>query len=88
LAEHFIIFQLIGDSKVSKMAEKYNKSTSQILLRWGLQHGLVVIPKSSSDARIEENFALFDFDISAEDMQTLDAMNEDWHCTWDPTDIP
>eukprot|EP00475_Leptophrys_vorax_P041073 TRINITY_DN7715_c0_g1_i4.p1 TRINITY_DN7715_c0_g1~~TRINITY_DN7715_c0_g1_i4.p1 ORF type:complete len:278 (+),score=78.79 TRINITY_DN7715_c0_g1_i4:160-993(+) len=80
--------RLLRDVSVVKMAEKYKKTTSQVLLRWGLQHGLVVIPKSSSDERIEENFNLFDFEISADDMQALDDMNEDWHCTWDPTDIP
>jgi diketogulonate reductase-like aldo/keto reductase len=61
------------------------KSTAQILIRWALQHGLVVIPKSSSRRRIIENADVFDFEISPEDMQLLDSFNENFRTCWDPT---
>jgi diketogulonate reductase-like aldo/keto reductase len=59
-----------------EIARKYNKSAAQILVRWGLQHGYVEIPKSSKKARIQENAKVWDFNIEDEDMQALDAMDE------------
>jgi diketogulonate reductase-like aldo/keto reductase len=64
------------------------KSTAQKLIRWALQHGLVVIPKSADRRRIFENADVFDFEISAEDMQLLDSFNEDLRTCWDPTNAP
>ena len=64
------------------------KSTAQILIRWAIQHNLVVIPKSANAARIRENADVFDFAITVEDMRTLDGFNEDLHTSWDPTNAP
>ena len=64
------------------------KSTAQILIRWALQHGLVVIPKSANRARVFENADVFDFEISAEDMRLLDGFNENLRTCWDPTNAP
>jgi diketogulonate reductase-like aldo/keto reductase len=64
------------------------KSTAQILIRWALQHGLVVIPKSADRRRIFENADVFDFEISAEDMWVLDRFNENLRTCWDPTHAP
>ncbi|HZA55118.1 MAG TPA: aldo/keto reductase [Candidatus Udaeobacter sp.] len=64
------------------------KSTAQILIRWALQHGLVVIPKSANRGRIFENADVFDFEISAEDMRVLDRFNENLRTCWDPTHAP
>lgn len=61
------------------------KSTAQILIRWALQHGLVVIPKSVGRAHIMENADVFDFEISDEDMRLLDGFNENLRTCWDPT---
>ena len=57
------------------------------MIRWGLQHGLVVIPKSTRPERIKENSEVFDFEISSADMSTL-LFSEDLHTVWDPTDEP
>ena len=59
-----------------------------MMIRWSLQHGLVVIPKSAKPERIRENSEVFDFQISAADMSKLDALNEDLRTDWDPTDQP
>lgn len=56
------------------MAEKYNKTVAHICIRWCLQHGLVPLPKSVTPSRIADNTNVFDFQISAEDMAVIDAM--------------
>jgi diketogulonate reductase-like aldo/keto reductase len=64
------------------------KSTAQILIRWALQHGLAVIPKSANRGRIFENADVFDFEITLEDMQLLDRFNENLRTCWDPSNAP
>jgi len=64
------------------------RSTAQILIRWALQHRLVVIPKSAKRERIFENADVFDFEITKEDMQLLDGFNENLRTCWDPTNAP
>jgi diketogulonate reductase-like aldo/keto reductase len=59
-----------------------------VLLRWGLQQNLIILPKSTSPARIAENAALFDFALGVEEMEQLAGL-EDGHVTgWDPRRIP
>jgi diketogulonate reductase-like aldo/keto reductase len=72
--------------KLSRRSE--TKSTAQILIRWALQHGLMVIPKSANRRRIFENADVFYFEISAADMQLLDRLNENLRTCWDPTHAP
>ena len=71
-----------------EIAKRYNKSSAQVLIRWGLQHNLIVLPKSANKDRIIENASVFDFIISEEDMKTLDGFNENLRTCWDPTDAP
>ena len=71
---------------VLEVAKGYSKSPAQVLIRWSLQHGLVVIPKSARPERIKENSEVFDFEISAADMARLDSLGENLHTDWDPTD--
>lgn len=75
----------LRDPRLTEIARKYGKTPAQILIRWCLQHEVVVIPKSSNPQRIRENADVYDFEISAEDMCRLDAFDERYHCTWDPT---
>jgi diketogulonate reductase-like aldo/keto reductase len=70
-------------SRLTRVSE--TKSTAQILIRWALQHGLVVIPKSANRKRIFENADVFDFEITAQDMEILDGFNENLRTCWDPT---
>lgn len=80
--------QKLNDPKLLTIAQKYNKSTAQLLIRWGLQQGFVTIPKSSNRDRIAENAQVFDFEISDEDMATLEGFNENQTVTWDPKHEP
>jgi diketogulonate reductase-like aldo/keto reductase len=66
----------LSDARITAIAEKYHKSNAQILLRWNLQHGNVVIPKSTHKERIQENIALFDFSLTDEDMRAIDMLDE------------
>jgi diketogulonate reductase-like aldo/keto reductase len=58
------------------VAKKYGKTPAQVLIRWSLQHGMVVIPKSIHEDRIRENSQVFDFNLESEDMRLLDSLNE------------
>lgn len=69
-------------------ARRYAKTPAQVLIRWSLQHGIVVIPKSVKPERIHENSEVFDFNISEADMRKLDSLNEDLRTCWDPTGVP
>jgi diketogulonate reductase-like aldo/keto reductase len=73
---------------VAGIAQRAGRSPAQVLLRWGLQHGLVVLPKSTRAERIAENAAVFDFELSAEEMARLDALEEGLVTGWDPRDAP
>ncbi len=64
------------------------KSPAQILIRWCLQHGLVVIPKSAQPEHIKENSQVFDFQLDAKAMDRLDGLNEQFRVAWDPSDMP
>ncbi|GAB7339099.1 hypothetical protein MBLNU457_5751t1 [Dothideomycetes sp. NU457] len=64
---------LASDKTLAKIAEKYGKTTAQVLLVWGLQRGTSVIPKSVTESRIQKNFEL-DFELSDEDMKALSSL--------------
>jgi diketogulonate reductase-like aldo/keto reductase len=61
---------------LQELAEKYGKTPAQIVLRWDLQHGVVTIPKSVNPDRIKANADVFDFELSAEDMARIDALDK------------
>jgi diketogulonate reductase-like aldo/keto reductase len=65
----------LSDKTVRLVAERAGRTPAQVLLRWCLQHGLPVIPKSTRRARIEENAQIFDFALSDEDMAALDSLD-------------
>lgn len=65
---------ILQNETVISIASSHKKSAAQIILRWHIQHGLVVIPKSVHAHRIHENFDVFDFELSADQMAVLDAI--------------
>lgn len=76
-----------GNIVIEKLANKYGKTSAQVLLRWSLQHGCVAIPKSVHKQRIEENISIFNFELSEEDMKLLDGLNNSIHLAPDPTNL-
>lgn len=78
----------LRDRRLAEVGERYGKTVAQVLIRWALQRGTVVIPKSSNLGRIEENAGVFDFSLSAGDMAALDALDANLRTSWDPTDAP
>ncbi len=78
----------INDPRLAEIGVEYSKTPAQILIRWVLQHGVRVIPKSSNKGRILENINVFDFSISEEDMETLNSFSDRYVSSWDPTDTP
>jgi 2,5-diketo-D-gluconate reductase A len=66
----------LDDDVLAQVAARYEKSPAQILIRWNLQQGSVPIPKANRKNHLEENINVFDFEISDEDMKTLNDLNE------------
>lgn len=69
-SEHF------NNSVIKELATKYNKSSAQIILRWQLQAGYIAIPGSSNPNHIAENYNVFDFELSSEDMELIINLNK------------
>lgn len=65
---------VLSSDLVQTLAEKYNRSSAQICLRWCLQHKVIPLPKSSTVERMRQNLDIFDFDLSKEDMNAIDHM--------------
>ncbi len=74
--------------KIQTIAREHRGTPAQVLIRWALQHSLAVIPKSVHRDRILENSRVFDFTLSAENMEVLDSLNENYRTCWDPTNVP
>jgi methylglyoxal/glyoxal reductase len=66
----------LNHPNILELAKKYNKTPAQVLIRWSLQHNVIVIPKSIHEARIKENSQVFDFQLEPKDMKLLDSLNE------------
>ncbi|EXJ70712.1 uncharacterized protein A1O5_05702 [Cladophialophora psammophila CBS 110553] len=77
----------LNDETIVSLAQKYGKTPAQIVLRWGLQKGLVVIPKSDRETRIIENKQILGWEISHEDIEVIDGLDEGQKANlgeWDP----
>lgn len=74
----------LENKKMEEIAEKYNKTTAQLLLRWNIQQGIIPIPKSKNEQRLQHNIDVFDFEITKEDMEELNHMNENHRTSFDP----
>ena len=62
---------MINESLFTKLAQKYNKTNVQIILRWHIQEGTIVFPRSTNPVHIKENFEIFDFELSEDEMNEI-----------------
>ncbi|SOC24322.1 diketogulonate reductase-like aldo/keto reductase [Ureibacillus xyleni] len=76
--------QLLDNDTLKDIANKYNKTVAQVILRWDLQNGVITIPKSTKEKRIVENASIFDFELTKEDMIIIDGLNENLRVGPDP----
>ena len=66
---------VLDDPEIGAGAEKLGRTPAQVVLRWHIQHGYIVFPKSVTTERIRENFELFDFELDADDMSRIDSLD-------------
>lgn len=92
-AEHGIVTEawspiaqglVLDDEAIVRVARLVERTPAQVVLRWHIQRGDVVFPKSVTRERVEENFALFDFELDAESMAAIDGLNRDQRTGPDP----
>ncbi len=67
--------EVLDDPAIGEIAERLGRTPAQVVLRWHIQRGSIVFPKSTTPARIEENLALFDFELGTDDMGRIDALD-------------
>lgn len=77
----------LSDTTIKEIAKKHNKSYSQIMIRWCLDQGFVVFPKSAHETRIKENIDVFDFELDETDKTKLKKLDEGLRTCWDPTHV-
>ena len=68
--------RVLGDPVLNEIAERLGRTPAQVVLRWHIEHGWIVFPKSTTPARIEENFQLFDFELEPGDVDAIDALDK------------
>lgn len=80
----FMNAQILNDETLNEIGKEVNKSAAQVIIKWNMQHNVIVIPKSVTSSRIEENIDVFDFELSAEQMKRIDDLNKDQRIGPDP----
>ena len=66
---------IFNEEIIKKLAEKYKKTPAQIILRWNIQRGIITIPKSQKTEMINENFEIFDFEMTEDEIKEIDALD-------------
>jgi len=66
---------VLDDPAITEIAERFGRTPAQVVLRWHIERGNIVFPKSTTPARIEENFELFDFELGPGDNETIEALD-------------
>ena len=77
--------ELLEDKTITEIAKKYNKSTVQVILKWHIQSGFIVIPKATAREHIKDNINIFDFELTNDDMQAINNLDRNAP-TWDTDD--
>lgn len=74
--------QLLNSPVINKIAKEHGKSPAQVILRWELQQGFIVIPKSIHEERMRENRDVYDFELDADEMEAIAMLDEERHSIW------
>jgi diketogulonate reductase-like aldo/keto reductase len=80
--------QVMDDPTILKIAKKHNKTYAQIMIRWAIEQGFVVIPKSVSPARVKENLNIFDFALDEQDKADIKQLDRNLRTCWSPVHVP
>lgn len=94
--QHQIVFEAysplarghLSDDLLAKIGQKHHKTASQVMLRWAVQKGTVPLPRSRNPQHIKENFEVFDFQLSSDEIAQIDALSSNERQSWDPSDLP
>lgn len=78
----------MSEPAIVEIAKKHGKSYAQIMLRWCIENRLIVIPKSVTPNRVQENIDIFDFTLDSEDLNKLAALDKNLRTCWNPTLVP
>ncbi|KAH6939636.1 hypothetical protein HPB50_020237 [Hyalomma asiaticum] len=78
---------VLQEPAIVEIAGRHQKKPAQVVLRWALQLGIAIIPKSSNAQRIEENAKIFDFALTDDEVAAISSLNKNKHYCWDPTNI-
>ncbi len=73
---------MLNNEVITKIAENHNVSSAQVILRWDLQNGVIVIPGSSNPAHIKENNELYHFELTDDEMNAMAELNRDEKHDW------
>jgi 2,5-diketo-D-gluconate reductase A len=73
---------------IQAIADKHGKTYAQIMLRWLVEQGLVILPKSVTPSRIKENFEVFDFKLDDEDLEKIAPLERGMRTCWSPVHVP
>jgi diketogulonate reductase-like aldo/keto reductase len=90
LVEAYSPLQLVSkgtNEHIKSIAKIYNKSPQQIVLRWCIQHDTLPLVRSMSPAHLKGNYEIYDFQLTVDEMQTLDSLSDGRRVTWDPNDM-
>ena len=79
--------KIFDEEIIKKLSEKYKKSPAQIILRWDIQRGIITIPKSQKKERIKENFEIFDFEMTEDEIKEIDVLNGKQNRIQDKDDV-
>lgn len=79
--------QVLTHPVILRLAKQYGKTPAQICIRWSIQNGVVTIPKSTKESRIQENCQVLGFRLADEDVLTLNSLHDGRHVSWDPTNV-
>jgi len=79
--------KLVEHPVLVELAKKYKKTVPQVILRWEIQEGIIIIPKSGNKNRIEENIDIFDFELTKNEMLKIESLNEDYRVRFNPDTV-